>query len=99
MMLPLLAAAAIAFPPGIDPRHIPQGSPLGTMPIIVRPGETANVLQAPLTEKQWLAQRRAAMARAMKNPRVRAITRWVAENERKEAAREAAEAKQTADPH
>ncbi len=88
-LLPLLAV--VTAPSGLDSRHIPLGSPLGNMPIVVAPGESLRVLQAPLTEKQWLAERRALIARSLKNPRMRAIQRWVEKNEREEAAREAAE--------
>ncbi|NIJ07914.1 hypothetical protein FHS31_001524 [Sphingomonas vulcanisoli] len=96
LLLPLLAVLAV--PPGIDARHVPLGSPLGAMPIIVSPGESLQVLRAPMTEAQWERQQRASVERARKTPRGRMIERWIAENERRNAA-EGTDGAAPADPH
>ena len=95
MILPLAFLASVVAPVGLDARHIPFGSPLGDMSIVLSPGESPQLLRMPLSEAEFWRQRRAIIARADRNPRMRAIMRGVAENERADAARlaETSEAK------
>ncbi|WP_174274357.1 hypothetical protein [Sphingomonas bacterium] len=77
-LLIMTAAPAMAQ----DSRHIPMGSPLGEMPILISPHAIGFSTRPLISDEAWERAQRAAVARARARPEMRALERRMAELDR-----------------